>query len=330
MNKNILVTYKPDKEEREIYRNVLEDIAAVRYLTEASQNKRSELFEKAEVIISLSFSQQEIAHSDISRLENVGFIQLIYAGADNIPFALVRDDITLASNVGAFAKPIAEHVLALTLALAKNLFPKYKLLCDGRFNRTGFNRELNGGICGVIGFGGNGRAISKIMRSIGMKVYGINRSGKTDVPVDFMGKVEDLKTVLQVSDVVVVTTPLTRETQNMIGKKELEWMKPNSILINVGRGDVIDQQALYEHLQSNPDFRAGIDTWWSEPAGQEAFSLAYPFFELPNIIGSPHNADVVQGVMTQATRLALENVKNFLMGREISGLLNRDDYLQPG
>jgi phosphoglycerate dehydrogenase-like enzyme len=161
-------------------------------------------------------------------------------------------------------------------------------------------------------------------------VYGINRSGKTDVPVDFMGKVKDLKTVLQASDVVVVTTPLTRETRNMIGKKELEWMKPNSILINVGRGDVINQQALYEHLQSNPDFRAGIDTWWSEPAGQEAFSLAYPFFELPNIIGSPHNADEVQGVMTQATRLALENVKNFLMGGEIRGLLNRDDYLQPG
>ena len=330
MNKNILVTYKPDKEEREIYREVLEDIADVRYLTGASLNERSELFEKAEVIISLSFSQQEIAHSEISRLENVGFIQLIYAGADNIPFALVPDGIRLASNLGAFAKPIAEHVLALTLALAKNLFPKYKLLCDGRFNRTGFNRELSGGICGVIGFGGNGRAISNIMQSIGMKVYGINRSGNTEVPIDFMGKVKDLKTVLQASDVVVVTTPLTRETRNMIGKVELEWMKPDSILINVGRGDVINQQALYEHLQSNPDFRAGIDTWWSEPAGQEAFSLDYPFFDLPNIIGSPHNADHVSHSMPNATRLALANVKNFLIGNEIRGILNRDDYQQPG
>jgi phosphoglycerate dehydrogenase-like enzyme len=166
-----------------------------------------------------------------------------------------------------------------------------------------------------------------IMRAVGMKVYGINRSGKTGAAVDFMGKVTDMKKVLQAADVVVVTTPLTRETLNLIGKNELAWMKPDAILINVGRGDVINQQALYAHLESNPNFRAGIDTWWSEPTGQEAFKLEYPFFDLPNIIGSPHNADDVKGIMPQATRLALENVKNFLMGDEIRGVLNRNDYL---
>ena len=260
----------------------------------------------------------------------MGLIQLIYAGADNIPFAHLPDDIILASNAGAFAKPIAEHVLALTLALAKNLFPKYKLLCDGRFNRSGFNREIRGGVCGVIGFGGNGREISKTMLAMGMKVYGINRSGKTEATVDFMGTVRDMKKVLQAADVVVVTTPLTRETRNMMGKKELGWMKPDAILINVGRGDVIDQQALYEHLQSNPDFRAGIDTWWSEPAGQETFNLDYPFFDLPNIIGSPHVADHVPQSMPNATRLALGNVRNYLMGNKVRGILNRDDYQNPG
>ena len=328
MNKKILVTYAPDEEEKEIYRDVLEGIADVHYLTEAAEKERTELLERADILIALSFSQREIGHTETSRLGNVGFIQLIYAGADNIPFALLPDDIILASNAGAFAKPIAEHVLALTLALAKNLFPKYKLLCDGRFIRSGFNREIRGGICGVIGFGGNGREISKTMRAMGMKVYGINRSGKTEANVDFMGTVRDMKEVLQAADVVVVTTPLTRETRNMLGKKQLEWMKPDAILINVGRGDVIDQQALYEHLKSNPDFRAGIDTWWSEPICQETFKLDYPFFDLPNIIGSPHNADEVKGTMTQATRLALENVKNFLMGDEIHGILNSSDYLE--
>jgi phosphoglycerate dehydrogenase-like enzyme len=104
-------------------------------------------------------------------------------------------------------------------------------------------------------------------------------------------------------------------------------MKPDSILINVGRGDVIDQQALYEHLQSNPDFRAGIDTWWDEPAGQESFSLDFPFFDLPNIIGSPHVADHVPQSMPNATRIALDNVRNYLMGNKIRGILNRNDYL---
>ena len=162
---------------------------------------------------------------------------------------------------------------------------------------------------------------------MGMRVYGINRSGKTDLPVEFIGTVEDLKKVLQDSDVVVVTTPLTRETRDMIAEKELGWMKQNAILINVGRGDVINQKALYEHLKAHPDFCAGIDTWWSEPADKEAFKQDYPFFELPNIIGSPHIADHVPGSMPDATRKALENVKNFLMGNRLRGVLNREDYL---
>jgi phosphoglycerate dehydrogenase-like enzyme len=328
MKSNILVTYTPEKEAKEIYREVLEDIANIHYLAALAKNERTELLDRADAIVALSFSHKEIDHSEIPRIEKVRFIQLIYAGADNIPFALIPKNITMASNAGAFADPIAEHVLALTLALAKNLFPKYKLLCNGRFDRSGFNRKLKGGICGIIGLGGNGRAIAKIMRALGMKVYGINRSGKTDVPVDFIGTVTDMGTVLQAADVVVVTPPLTRETRNLLGQKELECMKSDAILINVGRGDLIEQQALYAHLKSNPDFRAGIDTWWSEPTAEEAFKLDHPFFDLPNLIGSPHIADHVPHSIPNATRKALKNVRNFLMGNEIYGVLNRNDYLE--
>ena len=327
MNTNILVTYAPGEEEKGIYREVLEGIANVHYLAAATDNERTELLNGAEVIIATSFSQKEIDHSEISRIKNVGFIQLIYAGADNVPFALIPEGIILASNAGAFAEPIAEHVLALTLALAKNLLPNYKMLCNGRFDRSGFNRKLKGGICGIIGLGGNGCKIARIMQTVGMKVYGINRGGKTEASVDFMGNVMDMKKVLQAADVVVVTTPLTRETRNLLGRKELDWMKPDAILINVGRGDVIDQQALYAHLKSNPEFRAGIDTWWSEPVNLEDFTLEYPFCKLPNFIGSPHIADHVPGSMPHATRLALENVKNYLFGKDIRGVLNHSDYL---
>ena len=162
---------------------------------------------------------------------------------------------------------------------------------------------------------------------MGMKIFGINRSGTTDVPVDFIGKVSDLRKTLEDSDVVVVTTPLNRETRDMIGKKELEWMKDDAILINVGRGDVINQQALYNHLKSHLNFRAGIDTWWSEPVDRGKFVLDFPFFKLPNIIGSPHCADHVPQSIPRATRKALKNVRGFCEGKEIQGRLNRDDYL---
>jgi len=160
-----------------------------------------------------------------------------------------------------------------------------------------------------------------------MQIHGINRSGQTDFPVDFIGSIEDLPTVLQASRVVVITTPLTRATKDLIGPKELDWMKKDAILINVGRGDVINQRALYAHLKAQPEFCAGIDTWWDEPVGSTDFELKFPFFELPNILGSPHNADHVPGAMAYATRRALENVRDFLVGDELRGVQNREDYL---
>ena len=327
MNKNILVTYDPGEEDKKVYQEIFAGRAQVRFLINESRSSRIKLLKDADIIIALSFSEKEIDPAEISLLQNVRFIQLLYAGADKIPFNLIPPNVVLAGNVGAFARPIAEHVLALTLALAKKLVPKNKQLQEGQFDRSGFNQEIRGGVCGIVGLGGNGREIARTMQAMGMRIYGINRRGKTDMPIDFIGSIEDLPEVLKKADVVVVTTPLTRETRDMISKRELDWMKKNAILINVGRGDVIDQKALYEHLKAYPDFRAGIDTWWSEPAGKGAFKPDYPFFDLPNIIGSPHIADHVPGSMPYATRRALENVKNYLMGDELNGVLKHEDYL---
>jgi phosphoglycerate dehydrogenase-like enzyme len=326
MKRNIVVTYSPRDEIRGIFEEVLGGLAEIHFLKEQKDQDRISLLEGANVLVGLSFSQKEIERREISHLRSLRFIQLVYAGADNIPFDIIPHDVILASNAGAFAEPIAEHVLALVLALAKNIIPDCRRLAEGRFDRTGFNRELRGGNCGIIGFGGNGRVIARTMQMMGMKIFGINRSGTTDVSIDFIGKVSDLRKTLEVSDVVVVTTPLTRDTRDLIGKKALEWMKEDAILINVGRGDVINQEALYNHLKSNPNFRAGIDTWWSEPVDKGEFVLDFPFFQLPNIIGSPHCADHVPRSIPRATRKALENVRMYLGGEEIRGRLNRDDY----
>ena len=326
MKPNLLVSYRPDKTIKLIFHEVLGDLAHIEFLPEKNDHDRINLLEAAEVIVALSFSEKEIDPGAISHLQNLHFIQLVYAGADNLPFNLISEDIILASNVGAFAEPIAEHVLALVLALAKNIMPNYRMLGEGKFDRTGFNQELRGGVCAIIGFGGNGQAIARIMQAMGMQIFGINRSGTTDTPIDFVGKASDLKKALAISDVVVVTTPLNRETRDLLGKKELEGMKEDAILINVGRGDVINQKALYDHLKSHLNFRAGIDTWWSEPVDHGELELDFPFFELPNIIGSPHCADHVPQSMPGATRKALENVKRFLLGHSIRGVLDRNDY----
>ena len=327
MKPNLLVTYSPRVETKKIFRDVLGEVIHIDFLPEKDGLDRIKLLECADVVVALSFAEKEINRREISHLRNLRFIQLVFAGADNIPFDLIPAETILASNVGAFADPIAEHVLGLVLALAKNLLADYKKLAEGRFDRDNHNQELKGAVCAIIGFGGNGRAIARAMQAIGMQVFGINRSGTTDASIEFIGKESELGKALEIADVVVVTTPLNRKTKDLIGAKELERMKADAILINVGRGEVINQKALYDHLKSRPGFRAGIDTWWSEPADRGRLALDYPFFELPNIIGSPHCADHVPRAIPKATRRALENVKRFLMGYDVRGVLDRNDYL---
>ena len=328
MTSKILVTYKPEDDERAAIQNGLAGIARINYLKETDGKDRSRLLQEVDVMLSKSFSSEEFPRENIPALSKATLIQLLYAGADNVPFDLLPENITVASNAGAFAEPLAEHVLAMALTLAKSLIPNHRRLEKGDFDDIGLNTYLKGGVCGIVGLGGNGIAVAKLMRALGMKIHAVDVSTSPKIEVDFFGSPqENLSEVLSASDVLVLTVPLTKETRGMIDRKALQTMKKDAILINVARGPVVDQEALYKHLSENPQFRAGIDTWWEEPGSHGAFRLQYPFFDLPNIVGSPHNADMVPGMMPEATRRAVENIKHHLRGEKIRGILNRRDYL---
>jgi phosphoglycerate dehydrogenase-like enzyme len=97
----------------------------------------------------------------------------------------------------------------------------------------------------------------------------------------------------------------------------------------VARGPIIDQGALYDFLRANPQAGAGIDTWWQEPHSGGPFRADFPFFELPNLLGSPHNSSIVPDTMLSAARLAAENVRRYLRGQQVTGVVRRADYLRP-
>src|SRR5690348_14089776 len=222
---------------------------------------------------------------------------------------------------------MAEHVLAMTLAPAKRLLIQNQKLRRGEFDQSTPNRMLSGLTAGILGFGGIGRATARLMRAFGMRIYAINTSGASSELADFVGTLRDLEHVLRESDVVVLSLPLTKATRGLIGKEELAWMKSDAILVNVARGALLDEEALYTHVKSHPTFLLGIDAWCTEPFVHGQFRMEYPFLELPNVLGSPHNSAAVSHVLVDAARQAAENVKHFLKGEQVRGVARREDYL---
>ena len=328
MNKkqHIVVTYSATPEEKILFRAALEGEATLTFLSETTSAQREQALEQATTLLAWNFPQ-EIRPQDYHRLQQVNFIQLVTAGVDHVPFADLPSHVHIASNAGAYAIPMAEHVLAMTLALTKRLFIEQQKLRNGEFDDHTLNRSLSGMTAGIIGFGGAGRATAHIMQAFGMSIYALNQSGKSSEPTDFIGTLRDLEHVLRASDVVVITLPLTRVTRGLIGQKELQCMKRDATLVNVARGAILDEAALYTHLQTYPTFQAGIDTWWEEPLRGGPFRMAFPFLELPNVIGSPHNSALTAHVIADAARQAAQNIKRFLHGENVIGIVQREDYL---
>jgi len=322
---NLVVTYKVKNEIRDLTQSLLGSSASVSFIAEMQPQERKQALAHADVILTWNLPK-ELSKDELDLLGNTRLIQLLSAGADHLPYAELSPNVLIASNVGAYAAPMAEHVMAMLLALSKNLVREHGNLSRGEFNQARLNRMVSNMACGIIGFGAIGKAAAALMRPFGIKVLAVNTSGRTEENVDFIGTLDDLEQVLSSSDVVVLSLPLNKRTRNLIGKRELSWMKDDAILINVARGGIIDEAALYEHVKQNPDFKAGIDTWWIEPFSHNAFRTDHPFFSLPNLLGSPHNSAIVVGISEESTRRAVENIVRFWNNEQVRGRVQREDY----
>src|SRR5215475_3388720 len=315
-DKLVAVSYPVDDDFIRINTGVLDGSARVVFLHGRPEDEVRETMRRADVLIGWHLSEELPAGTwqDVPRLR---LVQLLSAGADAVDFAAIPERLTLASNVGAYAKPMAEYVMAVTLALARRLPQRHADLARGEFKMWERVLTLDGAVCGILGFGGIGQATAHLMRAFGARIHGVNTSGRTEEPVEFIGTLADLDQVLAAADVLVMALPLTNATRGLIGARELSLMKPDAILVNVGRAAIVDERALYEHLRSQPDFCAGIDAWWHEPGPGSGFSTRYPFFELPNLLGSPHNSGVTDGALHVGVRTAAENVRRFLNGEAV-------------
>lgn len=322
----VAVTCRVSEEIVKISTDVLVADATLVFSHQAAEDERAALVASADTLIGWN-PGRELPAGTLARLPDLTFIQLLSAGADGVDFAAIPERVVLAGNVGAYAAPIAEHVLAMSLTLARRLPQRHAGLAAGDFNQRERLITLNGAVCAILGYGGIGTATATLMRGLGARVYAINSTGQTADAVDFAGTLADLDEVLTAADILVIALPLTNKTRDLIGARELSLMKPTAILINVARGAIINEQALYEHLARNPEFMAGIDAWWHEPGRSGTFRTDCPFFDLPNVLGSPHNSGIVPGVRRGASARAAENVRRHLRGESVTGVMHREDYL---
>jgi phosphoglycerate dehydrogenase-like enzyme len=320
----VVVVYELDADGRRIVDDAF-DGAAV-YLADLDDASRAEALRHAEAV--LARTTRELRPGEIALLQDARLVQFINAGIDFVPLAELPAGVPVATNGGAYSEPMAEHAMAMALAAAKRLPVEHAALGRGEFNQFAPNRMLAGGVCGILGFGGIGAATARLARGIGMKVHAINRRGRSDEPTDWIGTPDQLDLLLPASDVLVICTPLTPATLHMIGAPQLARMKDDAILVNVARGEIVDERALYERLVAFPKFFACIDAWWIEPIRHGAFRMDQPFMSLPNVIGSPHNsAAAIAGMGEVGLRRAIANIRRALAGEAPRYLVPPEDRM---
>lgn len=325
----VVVSASMSDESKAQVRSVFDGFASVEFLADMDKEERKASLSRANALISFFFNR-EIDSIEYDLMKGVQLLQTISTGVDYLPFADIPENVQIACNAGGWAYQIAEHSVAMIMALYKRLVPQHNNLSRGDFDRPRYLlRNLRGKTLGVIGYGGIGRHTARMLKAFDVKVFALNTSGKTSDDVEFMGTLDDLEKVLGNSDIILLSLPLTKHTEGLIGKAELKKMKEDAMLVNVARAPLVDEEALYEHLCNNPEFLAGIDVWWEEPSWSDSeFHVNFPFFDLPNFLGSPHNSNYVKDAFPEALVIASENVKAFFKGEKVKGIIRREDYMK--
>jgi len=322
-NPTVLVTAEADADRRRAIEDAVDDGIEWRFLGDLDEADHPDAVEAAEGVLCFA-PHQELSTAAFDRLHDGQVLQTISAGVDFLPFERLPDGLTIQSNAGAYADPMAEHVVALYLALCKRLLIEHRKLTEGEFDQFEPNRRVAGSTCAIFGYGATGQAVARLLKPLGVEVLAINRSGEADEPADFLGTPDDLEAVLERSDGLVVAAPLTPETRGRIDRETLQHLPADGILINVARGELIDLGDLYEHLTANPAFQAGIEAWWTEPIRHGEFSLEYPLLDLPNVLGCPHNSAQVPGIHEEGIRRAAANLVDTLRAGEASNVVDPD------
>ncbi|EDL64479.1 D-2-hydroxyacid dehydrogenase [Bacillus sp. SG-1] len=249
------------------------------------------------------------------------WIQTWSAGVDSLPLMQMESkDVLVTSANGVHAYPISETIFAMMLGLTRKIHTYVRNQAQKEWAHSGLKLEIHGKNIGIIGVGAIGEETAKIAKAFGMNVLGVRHSGKENEYVDEMFKTDQLHDVLPRCDYIVITVPLTPETRGMFGQKEFQLMKDTAFLINIGRGETVNEAQLINALQTKKIAGAGLDVFVQEPLEKDN-----PLWEMENVIITPHTAGSTEFYNKRVIDdIFIPNLKEYIAGRKPS--VNLVDY----
>ncbi len=238
------------------------------------------------------------------------WLHVFNAGVDHPVFATVLErGVRLTTSSGSTAEPIAQTAIAGMLYLARN-FPRW---IEGQRNHqwnpmrsAEFPRDLRGQVMVILGMGKIGTEIARLARLLGVHVIGVRRSTGVAPQVDEMRTPAELDAILPRCDWLVIACPLTDETRGMVDAAMLAKLPEGSRVINIGRGEIVDEPALIAALESGRLGGAYLDVFAQEPLPAES-----PLWSLPNVLVTPHNSAASAGNEARVNAIFLENLKRW-------------------
>jgi phosphoglycerate dehydrogenase-like enzyme len=263
---------------------------------------------------------------EMTAVPNLRWLQLTSNGANQLQGQPILGSDVLITNSRIYGAPIAEYVFASAIAFNRRFPLMRKRFQEGRvWPKNQWDEyageELAGKTLVIVGYGSIGRQVARVARAFDMRVMAIRRTVEQPTCEDEVVQVypaRQLRELLAQGDLVVVCLPLTEQTRGAIGEAELRAMKPTAYLVSVGRGKVIDDAALYRALHEGWIGGAGLDVWAETPLPADS-----PYFELENVIMTPHMAGISQGAYQRITDLFCENLRRYLAGEELLNVVDK-------
>lgn len=257
----------------------------------------------------------------LERTPNLRWLQIFFAGVSSI--TLVADRLQargaqISTATGAAAEPIAQNILAAVLAFSRGWLHHlgsqrrgvWQPLTDAQVPAP-----LAGQVATIVGMGVIGQETVQLLRHFGLKVQAVRQS---DTPADGCERTvpyERLRELLPSTDWLILACPLTEQTRRLVNAEALAALKPTAHLINIARGDVIDEAALLETLAAKRIAGAYLDVFSKEPLPADS-----PFWQLDNVVITPHNAGARNDYVAQVDRIFFDNLQRFLEGQPLTRL----------